>query len=157
MVFNLIPIPPLDGSKIFAQILPYNAKRWIENNYQTIYIVFIALWITGLLSRITSPIVQILYDLITLGVGKEGEPYEGIGRGMINIQGLPVYRDLQGGVGTPTSDHERTKISLDTKHLVVLINGYDGKEERVIENARFIQNLLRKYAQSDGGRFFVYR
>ena len=96
-------------------------------------------------------------DTITLGVGKEGEPYEGIGRGMINIQGLPVYRDLQGGVGTPTSDHERTKISLDTKHLVVLINGYDGKEERVIENARFIQNLLRKYAQSDGGRFFVYR
>ena len=74
-------------------------------------------------------------DTLTLGVGKEGEPYEGIGRGMINIQGLPVYRDAQGGVGTPTSDHERTKISLDTQHLVVLINGYDGKEERVVENA----------------------
>jgi DNA/RNA-binding domain of Phe-tRNA-synthetase-like protein len=96
-------------------------------------------------------------DTLTLGVGKEGEPYEGIGRGMINIQGLPVYRDAQGGVGTPTSDHERTKISLDTQHLVVLINGYDGKEERVVDNARFIQNLLQKYAQSDGGHYFVYR
>ncbi len=41
-------------------------------------------------------------NTISLGVGKEGEPYEGIGRGKINIAGLPVYRDSQGGVGTPT-------------------------------------------------------
>ena len=46
-------------------------------------------------------------NTLELGVGKEGEPYEGIGRGMINIQGLPVYRDGIGGVGTPTSDNER--------------------------------------------------
>jgi len=69
-VFNLLPIPPLDGSKIFATILPYNAKRWIENNYQTIYFVFIILWITGLLGRITSPVVGVLYKLITMGIGK---------------------------------------------------------------------------------------
>ena len=35
-------------------------------------------------------------DTLTLGVGREGEPYEGIGRGMINIHGLPVYRDAAG-------------------------------------------------------------
>ncbi len=69
-VFNLLPIPPLDGSKIFATILPYNAKRWIENNYTTIYIVFIILWITGLLGRLTSPVVEILYKFITVGIGK---------------------------------------------------------------------------------------
>lgn len=96
-------------------------------------------------------------DTLTLGIGKEGEPYEGIGRGMINIQGLPVYRDAEGGVGTPTSDHERTKITMDTRHLVVLINGYDGKAERVEDNARFIQDLLRKYAHSDGGSYFLYK
>lgn len=96
-------------------------------------------------------------DTLTLGVGREGEPYEGIGRGMINIHGLPVYRDAEGGVGTPTSDHERTKITMDTQHLLVLINGYDGDEQRVEGNARFIQGLLRKYAQSDGGHFFIYR
>ena len=38
-------------------------------------------------------------DELVLGVGKEGEPYEGIGRGPLNIAGLPVYRDAQGGVG----------------------------------------------------------
>lgn len=96
-------------------------------------------------------------DTLTLGVGREGEPYEGIGRGMINIHGLPVYRDAQGGVGTPTSDHERTKMTLDTRHLVVLINGYDGNEHRVVQNAEYIQQLLRRYAQSDGGDYQVYK
>ena len=96
-------------------------------------------------------------NTLTLGIGKEGEPYEGIGRGMLNIAGLPVYRDAQGGVGTPTSDNERTKMTLQTTHLVVLINGYDGNEQRVLDNARFIQNLLRKYCQSDGGTVTIYK
>ena len=96
-------------------------------------------------------------DTLTLGVGREGEPYEGIGRGMLNIAGLPVYRDAEGGVGTPTSDHERTKMTLATTHLVVLINGYDGHEQRVVDNAHFIQDLLRKYAKSDGGTVTIYR
>jgi DNA/RNA-binding domain of Phe-tRNA-synthetase-like protein len=94
---------------------------------------------------------------LTLGIGKAGEPYEGIGRGIINIEGLPVYRDEQGGVGTPTSDNERTKIELNTTHLLTLINGYDGNEEQVMANAAFIQQLLRKYCQSDGGVCTLYR
>ena len=96
-------------------------------------------------------------ETLTLGVGKAGEPYEGIGRGMINIESLPVYRDQKGGVGTPTSDNERTKMELKTTHLVVLINGYDGNEQHVRENAVFIQKLLRKYCKSDGGSYFIYR
>lgn len=96
-------------------------------------------------------------ETLTLGMGKAGEPYEGIGRGMINIEGLPVYRDEKGGVGTPTSDNERTKMELKTTHLVVLINGYDGNEQHVRENAVFIQELLRKYCKSDGGSYFIYR
>lgn len=96
-------------------------------------------------------------DTLTLGIGREGEPYEGIGRGMLNICGLPVYRDAVGGVGTPTSDNERTKMTLETTHLVVLINGYDGNEQRVRANAEFIQELLKRYCQSDGGSYFIYR
>lgn len=96
-------------------------------------------------------------DTLTLGIGREGEPYEGIGRGMLNIAGLPVYRDAQGGVGTPTSDNERTKITLHTTHLVVLINGYDGDKQRVLENAQYIQQLLRRFAHcEDGGTVTAY-
>ena len=94
-------------------------------------------------------------DTLTLGIGREGEPYEGIGRGMINIAGLPIYRDTQGGVGTPTSDNERTKIDINTRHLLVLINGYDGNEQRVRENAEYIQTMLCKYCQSKSNSYFI--
>ncbi|MEZ7761962.1 B3/4 domain-containing protein [Prevotella nigrescens] len=96
-------------------------------------------------------------NTLELGVGKEGEPYEGIGRGMINIQGLPVYRDGIGGVGTPTSDNERTKITIDTNHLLVLINGYDGNEALVRQNAEFVQQLIKRFCESDGGSYFIYK
>lgn len=95
-------------------------------------------------------------DTLTLGIGREGEPYEGIGRGMLNIAGLPVYRDAQGGVGTPTSDNERTKIDIHTTHLLVLINGYDGREDQVRANADFILTLLRKYCAMTQGGYTIY-
>ena len=96
-------------------------------------------------------------DTLTLGIGRKDEPYEGIGRGMLNIEGLPVYRDAKGGVGTPTSDNERTKITLDTRHLVVLINGYDGNEGQVCANAEFILDLVGRYCETTEGGYFVYR
>ena len=67
-------------------------------------------------------------DTLVLGIGKSGEPYEGIGRGELNIEGMPVYRDAMGGIGTPTSDNERTKLEAGTTHLLTIINGYSGKE-----------------------------
>jgi len=96
-------------------------------------------------------------DTLTLGVGREGEPYEGIGRGMINIAGLPVYRDEMGGVGTPTSDNERTKIGLSTSHILVLVNGYDGNEAKVKANAEFLISILEKYANGNNARYLLFK
>lgn len=96
-------------------------------------------------------------DTLTLGIGREGEPYEGIGRGMLNIAGLPVYRDAKGGVGTPTSDNERTKIEMSTSHVLVLVNGYDGNEENVRANAEYLIRLLKKYAQADNCTYNLYK
>lgn len=95
-------------------------------------------------------------NVLTLGVGQEGEPYEGIGRGMLNIAGLPVYRDEIGGIGTPTSDNERTKMSLDTCHILAIVNGYDGNRDTTLACARFIQELLRRYGNSDGGEILEF-
>ena len=96
-------------------------------------------------------------DTLTLGIGREGEPYEGIGRGMLNIAGLPVYRDAIGGVGTPTSDNERTKITIGTTRVLVLVNGYDGNEEQVRANAEYLVRLFEQYAQGTNCRYFIYR
>lgn len=68
---------------------------------------------------------KIVGDTLRLGIGKEGEPYEGIGRGELNIAGLPVFRDEKGGIGTPTSDNERTKIDMTTRRLVATVHLFD--------------------------------
>lgn len=83
-------------------------------------------------------------DTLTLGVGQPDEPYEGIGRGVLNIEGMPVYRDLVGGVGTPTSDNERTKIDNNTTSLVVCINIY-GDEMPVDDVIELSSSLLKQY------------
>ena len=55
-VFNMIPIPPLDGSKVLGYILPYNASRWIENNGNFLYIILLIAVFTGTLSRFITPV-----------------------------------------------------------------------------------------------------
>ena len=88
---------------------------------------------------------------LTLGIGREGEPYEGIGRGPLNIAGLPVWRDELGGIGTPTSDNERTKMDLQTVRLLAIVNGYDGNRQQVEACARYILQLTRRFAGGDEG------
>lgn len=85
---------------------------------------------------------------LVLGIGKAGEPYEGIGRGELNIEGMPVYRDAVGGIGTPTSDNERTKISLDTTHLLAIMNAYSGMEG-LEESVNYMVGLLKEFAGAE--------
>ena len=87
-------------------------------------------------------------ETLVLGIGKAGESYEGIGRGELNIEGMPVYRDAVGGIGTPTSDHERTKLGLETTHLLSIINGYSGKNG-LMDAADFMVRLLKEYASAE--------
>ena len=61
-VFNLLPIQPLDGSKIFLNIVPFKIKNWLLRNSNVIYVIFLLLWITGILGSIVSPIIKLIYD-----------------------------------------------------------------------------------------------
>jgi Zn-dependent protease len=58
-LFNLIPLPPLDGFKILNHFLPYNAKEWMAKNEQIMYIIFMVIWITGIAGMIMSPAIKL--------------------------------------------------------------------------------------------------
>ncbi|MCL2766403.1 MAG: site-2 protease family protein [Peptococcaceae bacterium] len=64
-VFNLLPIPPLDGSRILAGMLP-GEHAWLNNLEQYGFIILIVLVITGaigtLFRYIVYPIVTVLFD-----------------------------------------------------------------------------------------------
>lgn len=68
-VFNLIPLPPLDGSKVIMPFLPEKAKSFFIEREQIFYIVFVILWITGLAGYIISPAITFIYKwIINLGL-----------------------------------------------------------------------------------------
>lgn len=81
------------------------------------------------------------------GIGKENEPYEGIGRGELNIEGLPVFRDSKGAFGTPTSDSVRTSVTLDTKRFLMVLIDY-GNPKLLLNASELAVNLLKKYADA---------
>jgi len=87
---------------------------------------------------------------ITLGIGEKDEPYEGIGRGSLNIERLPVFRDTAGAFGTPTSDSVRTMVTEETTHFLMIIIGFGNKPaiEKALNNTA---TLYQKYADGKVG------
>ncbi len=62
--FNLIPVPPLDGSKILAGLLPDAGTRLMYSLEQYGPILLLLLIITGVTGKILLPLVTILYNLL---------------------------------------------------------------------------------------------
>ncbi len=99
---------------------------------------------------------KIVGDSLTLGVGEDGEEFEAIGRGMLNISGLPIYRDAIGGIGTPTSDNERTKIEDSTTSVQLTINAF-AQELPLEQTMAWSIELLRIYAFAENISSFIVK
>lgn len=68
-IFNLIPLPPLDGSKILNHFLSYDARQWFAEHEYYFYIAFLLLWLTGLAGMIISPLINGIYTGLSYAVG----------------------------------------------------------------------------------------
>lgn len=88
------------------------------------------------------------YEKITLpvelSVGRTDDIYEGIGRGVLNIDLLPVLRDQQGAFGSPTSDSLRTSVTLDTNRFLMVFFGF-GNFDQISESLEESEKLLVRY------------
>ena len=62
--FNLIPIPPLDGSKILASFLPAHALRSYLALEQYGMFILVGLLMTGILSSVMAPVALLFHTLI---------------------------------------------------------------------------------------------
>ena len=91
---------------------------------------------------------------ISFGIGENNEPYSGIGRGELNIEGMPVFRDSIGAFGTPTSDSMRTSVSLNTQRFLMIIMDYNSSSQ-LNGTTQMAKNLLEKYAQATNFRFKI--
>jgi DNA/RNA-binding domain of Phe-tRNA-synthetase-like protein len=88
-----------------------------------------------------------IYGNVELDIGKEKEPYQAIGRGVLNIENLPVLRDSKGAFGTPTSDSERTSVSDMTQHFLMVYFDF-GTNALLAKAIEYAVELLEKYADA---------
>lgn len=63
-VFNLLPFPPLDGSKIFVSFLPESWEAVFYKYQQYFYFVILVLYFVGVLDKIIEPAIDFIYKLI---------------------------------------------------------------------------------------------
>ena len=63
-VFNLIPLPPFDGSKVLYYFLPYNAKKWMDKLERYSLVILIILFVTPITSVIISPAYTLINFLL---------------------------------------------------------------------------------------------
>jgi len=83
---------------------------------------------------------------VELGIGLPGEEFIAIGRGPLNVENLPVYRDRLGAIGNPTSDSERTMITIPTTQILMLITGFFG-EQGIRQAIEELESLLIKFCE----------
>ncbi|MFV0594039.1 MAG: B3/4 domain-containing protein [Draconibacterium sp.] len=89
--------------------------------------------------------LQKIQGKVVFGIGEKEEAYEGIGRGALNIENMPVFLDELGAFGTPTSDSVRTSVTADTSRFLMIIIDYDASN--LLSNATALaQELLKEYA-----------
>ena len=94
-------------------------------------------------------------DTLTMSVGTAQDVYNGIGRGLLNIEGMPVYRDAMGPIATPTSDEERTKFTEQTVKAQININAF-APEMPLEEAVDWMASLLQKYAHATNVETSIY-
>ena len=64
-VFNSVPIPPLDGSKILAGFLPFSMRRSPVFTFLETYGFFLVLFFIIFLWEYVSPVIYTIYRLLT--------------------------------------------------------------------------------------------
>ena len=69
-VFNLLPFPPLDGSKILETFLPASAQPILALMEQYGFIILMLLIYVGFFGAILRPIMDLVYYLLLLGVNR---------------------------------------------------------------------------------------
>ncbi len=82
---------------------------------------------------------------VSLSLGQADDLYEAIGRGQLNIENLPVFRDAQGAFGSPTSDSMRTRITLQTVEVLLIFLDFES-DQSLPEALLLGQDLLERYA-----------
>ena len=67
-IFNLLPVPPLDGSKVLYSVLPASAHETLDAMERFSFIILIGLMYFGVIGAIISPVRRLVLFLLAAGL-----------------------------------------------------------------------------------------
>lgn len=131
----------VSSDSLFRRLIKNKGLYYVNNVVDINNIISLrTLWSVGAydLSKVVGPVKY-----------QEGgdEAYEGIGRGKLNINHLPVLSDDCGPFGSATSDSIRTMVTGDTEAVMMVIHGFGdaGQMESMLDD---MKTYLMDYAQA---------
>lgn len=72
MVLNLLPLPPLDGSRVLAWLLPPRAAAWLDRIEPYGILILLGLLYLGLWQKLIGPLTTLLAALLQTWLGLKG-------------------------------------------------------------------------------------
>ncbi len=88
---------------------------------------------------------KIIGDIL-IRKGQASDEYEGIGRGKINIENIPLYEDEIGPFGSTTSDTERTMVTNETKKILLFVVCFS--RNMIDEHEKLAIDIFEKYCEA---------
>lgn len=138
----------ISSDSLFRRIIKQKGVYYVNNVVDINNIISLrTLWSVG------------AYDLdkvegaIKYGVGNN-EIYEGIGRGVLNIENLPVLIDQVGPFGSATSDSLRTMVTETTERVMMVIHAY-GEADKLQVALDDLKTYLESYAMGKNIKSFI--
>lgn len=129
----------ISSDSLFRRIIKNKGVYYVNNIVDINNIISLrTLWSVGAYD-LNKIIGNILY-----GVGTAEDVYEGIGRGLLNIDKLPVLIDEVGPFGSATSDSIRTMVTENTTQILMVVHafgGTNGLNETMIDMKSYLEEF----------------
>lgn len=132
----------ISSDSLFRRIIKEKGVYYVNNVVDINNIISLrTLWSVGAydLNKIQGDIVY--------GVGTTEDVYEGIGRGLLNIDKLPVLIDSISPFGSATSDSTRTMVTTETTELLMVVHAFGG-DDGLVEAMSDMKIYLEQYANA---------
>ena len=132
----------ISSDSLFRRIIKGKGVYYVNNVVDINNIISLrTLWSVGAydLNKIQGDIVY--------GVGTTEDVYEGIGRGSLNIDKLPVLIDSISPFGSATSDSTRTMVTTETTELLMVVHAFGG-DDGLVEAMSDMKIYLEEYADA---------
>lgn len=78
----------------------------------------------------------------------DGEMAQAIGRGEMNFEHLPVFADARGPFGSPTSDTQRTMVTLGARNILMVLIAF-APCDQMASHLQDAQDLVRACCNAD--------